>query len=71
MNFLDPALLKSVAPFIVILLLRDLSFAALARLKAKVLATPDKADDWLADVIDVVVGVANKIPFPSMPWSKK
>jgi hypothetical protein len=66
----DPATLKTLCWVAALLFIRDLSMASMARLRKKVLATPDKSDDWLADVIDVATGILKKIPFPTFFGSK-
>ncbi len=67
---IQPDDLKNLGLFMAVLFLRDLSLAALLRLAKKARATPDKSDDWVADVADVVAAAVQKIPVPA-PMSKK
>jgi hypothetical protein len=60
----DPESLKLLGWFVAIVFLRDLSLSTLARLAKKVRSTPDKSDDWLADVADVLIATLKKVPMP-------
>lgn len=62
----SPEALKSIGWIAAMLIMRDLSLVSLDRLARKCRATPDKGDDWLADLADIVAATVRKLPFPSL-----
>lgn len=62
----SPDMIKGLGWFAAMLIMRDFSLVSLDRLARKCRATPDKGDDWLADLADVVAATVRRLPLPSL-----